>query len=604
MTNTIIMNTGIDDSIGRSRYGGNTLIKDNGTRKRMEWIMKQPEVIHFTTLKNIVQPFNASTKEHESCVDKESAVHQERRKISEARAADAIRHLTLDENVRVEYEVVGEYTIRMTLEADTVSQLDKAYEMVSKACWSQVLDHTTVISDHCYEQESINKILDIETDAQLNIDKHTITVSCPNVQGMWQALAQANCIAKGNGILHKVDVNVTSSLMEKREEWWRKSACLVSIVNPILFVDDVCDDDTDDDNENNNKLLIYIEGSEAESVKREIDRLTPENNGHLGLQLNPWEHAFLLHQYDKVLQSCDQRGAVLVLNGLDLQCINAQSISFIDDILLSLASTTIPIQINSSFYFVDQNVTYMDKVPNTLSLATMYRSMEDHDFTCGKKNGKLHRIQNDTGCTIQVGDLNPSNDQRGTRKLIGFRITGNKVSEASQALIGEFPAECTFYIPEEHHKRLIGYGGQTIQGLMKRHGVYVKFVSQRRASSQEYEKGGPFGSALTGNLIGGTANSSIWRDNVVVRTPRKNSLVLERVKKELLEMADLPTTTKEYTPRRKLGEEMILVDKQALLSLQNFKYHNSIVIKSWLLDVSSVKVSVTVDRLQPMIKVH
>ena len=67
--------------------------------------------------------------------------------------------------------------------------------------------------------------------------------------------------------------------------------------------------------------------------------------------------------------------------------------------------------------------------------------------------------------------------RRGTRRLIGFRIGGNRVSEAANALMGEFPAECTFYIPEEHHKRLIGYGGQTIQALMKKYGVYVKFVS-------------------------------------------------------------------------------------------------------------------------------
>ena len=44
----------------------------------------------------------------------------------------------------------------------------------------------------------------------------------------------------------------------------------------------------------------------------------------------------------------------------------------------------------------------MDRIPKDLSLVTMYRTVEDHDFTCGKKNGKFHRIQNDTGCIIQV----------------------------------------------------------------------------------------------------------------------------------------------------------------------------------------------------------
>ena len=603
MTNTNTGSMEIDAvALGMSRYdSNNALIKNNGTRRKMEWMMKQPEVIHFAALKNIVEPLNASTSESESC-RREVLAHQERSKISEARAADAIRHLALDDNVTVDYELVNGYTLHLTLEADTMTQLDKAYQVVSKACWSQVLDHTAVISDHHYDQETITKILDIDTDAQLNIDKHTITVSCPSVQGMWQALAQANCIAKGNGILHKVDASLTRSLMEKRGEWWRKRGCLVSIVNPILFLDN--DDDTEEDND---KLLVYIEGSAAENVRNDIDKLIPESN-HLELRLNPWEHAFLLHQYDKILELCDQRGATLVLNGVNLQCINVQSTSLIDDLLLNLASTTLPTQISSPFYFVDQSVTYMNQIPSNLSLVTVYRSAEDHDFICGKKNGKLHRIQNDTGCAIQVGDSNPSNDVRsGTRRLVGFRITGNKVSEAAQALVGEFPAECTFYIPEEHHKRLIGYGGQTIQALMKRHGVYVKFVSHHRASSGEYEAGGPFGSALIGNPIGGTTSSSMRKDNVVVRTPRKNSLVLERVKKELLEMANLPPTTttiKEGTQEGRPEDEMILVDKQALLALQNVDHYNSIVIKSWLLDVSSVKVSVTVDRLQPMIKVR
>ena len=157
-------------------------------------------------------------------------------------------------------------------------------------------------------------------------------------------------------------------------------------------------------------------------------------------------------------------------------------------------------------------MTYMHHIPRKLSCVTVYRTMEDHDFTCGKKNGKLHRIQNDTGCLIQVEPVDGRWERRrGTRRLVGFKISGNKASEAAHALMGEFPAECTFHIPEEHHKRLIGYGGQTIQGVMKKYGVYVKFVSHSKGTSSGRgdEGRGPFGNTLTCNAINAASSTSM-----------------------------------------------------------------------------------------------
>ena len=82
----------------------------------------------------------------------------------------------------------------------------------------------------------------------------------------------------------------------------------MSIVHPILFVDD------NDDGEDNDKLLVYIEGEAVERVKGEIDALAKEGN-HFTLTLTPWEHALLLHQYNKLLHLCDQHNAVMVLRG-------------------------------------------------------------------------------------------------------------------------------------------------------------------------------------------------------------------------------------------------------------------------------------------------
>ena len=179
-----------------------------------------PEVIRFASLNNIVETCDA-----QSSTRNDPITQHARGKISEARVADALRHLSLDDSIMLDYELVDEHTIHLTLEADTVSQLDTAYKVVSGVCWSQVLDHTIVITKHPYEGDVLDKILDMETDAQLSIDEHGITISCPNVQDMWQALAEMNCIAKGNGILHKVNVNAITGLM-RREGGVVEEGCL------------------------------------------------------------------------------------------------------------------------------------------------------------------------------------------------------------------------------------------------------------------------------------------------------------------------------------------------------------------------------------------
>lgn len=64
------------------------------------------------------------------------------------------------------------------------------------------------------------------------------------------------------------------------------------------------------------------------------------------------------------------------------------------------------------------------------------------------------------------------------------------------------PAEYEFYIPDYHHKRIIGVGGKNIQTVMKNYGVYVKFIG-----SEEFKP------------LGGLVESD---NNVLARTPAKN----------------------------------------------------------------------------------
>lgn len=82
----------------------------------------------------------------------------------------------------------------------------------------------------------------------------------------------------------------------------------------------------------------------------------------------------------------------------------------------------------------------------------------------------------------------------------------------------ELPAEISFHVPETYHKRIIGVGGKSIQRIMKKWGVYVKF-----SNAEEF-------AALGGYLDN--------EDNVVARTPAKNAINLENLKAAVMEMVN------------------------------------------------------------------
>lgn len=80
----------------------------------------------------------------------------------------------------------------------------------------------------------------------------------------------------------------------------------------------------------------------------------------------------------------------------------------------------------------------------------------------------------------------------------------------------ELPAEVSFHVPEIYHKRIIGVGGKNIQRIMKKYGVYVKF-----SNAEEFA------------ALGGYHENE---DNVIARTPAKNSVSLDQLKAAVMEI--------------------------------------------------------------------
>ncbi|ADM11749.1 uncharacterized protein Eint_061440 [Encephalitozoon intestinalis ATCC 50506] len=149
----------------------------------------------------------------------------------------------------------------------------------------------------------------------------------------------------------------------------------------------------------------------------------------------------------------------------------------------------------SSFLVISekQNLLRMVEENGGYVEAEMDIETETVEFLCGKKNGKITRIMRDVCCGIGI-HKKPGSSR--VHMVINGRSEAFK--NALEMIEDEFPEELTFYIDEKHHKRIIGYGGKNIQKIMKKHGVYIKFMNERERKKSAY------------------------KDNVVIKTPRKN----------------------------------------------------------------------------------
>lgn len=148
------------------------------------------------------------------------------------------------------------------------------------------------------------------------------------------------------------------------------------------------------------------------------------------------------------------------------------------------------------------------EVKFSVELATEHR-----EFISGKKNGKINRIMKATGAKIKFDQCNEYNFYVDLSSVIAL-----KAVEALALLQEELPAEISFFVPETYHKRIIGVGGKNIQRIMKKYGVYVKF-----SNSEEFANLGGYFDNL---------------DNVVARTPSKNTMNLDNLKQAVMELVN------------------------------------------------------------------
>lgn len=139
-------------------------------------------------------------------------------------------------------------------------------------------------------------------------------------------------------------------------------------------------------------------------------------------------------------------------------------------------------------------------------------SNEHREFISGKKNGKINKIMQTTNVKIKFETFNDHNF------LIDLAGPDTSVLQGLTLLQEELPAEISFHVPEGYHKRIIGVGGRSIQRIMKKYGVYVKF-----SNAEEFA------------ALGGYNDND---DNVVARTPAKNAINLDNLKQSVMELVN------------------------------------------------------------------
>ena len=142
---------------------------------------------------------------------------------------------------------------------------------------------------------------------------------------------------------------------------------------------------------------------------------------------------------------------------------------------------------------------------------------EHREFISGKKNGKLNKIMTNTSVKIKFESLNEHNfliDVSGS--------SAHNVLRGLTLLQDELPAELAFHVPEMYHKRIIGVAGRSIQRIMKKYGVYVKFNSAEEMRAQALDD----------------------EENVLARTPAKNALSLDSLRASVMEL--VPAKDKDF----------------------------------------------------------
>lgn len=165
--------------------------------------------------------------------------------------------------------------------------------------------------------------------------------------------------------------------------------------------------------------------------------------------------------------------------------------------------------------FSKTSVQYQIELPN-----------KEKNFIAGKKNGKIIKIINMSQVQIKLLPFNDDN--------FIVEISGNDLLDSILGLglfEDELPTIYQFNVPESFHRQIIGVGGQTIQIIMRKFNVFVKFSNSFELSDKTLD---------SKHILQSTnfQQSFIRKNNVIIKCPSKNKSEIPLAKIELEKLVE------------------------------------------------------------------
>lgn len=186
-----------------------------------------------------------------------------------------------------------------------------------------------------------------------------------------------------------------------------------------------------------------------------------------------------------------------------------------------------PDSTRSATSYLSQFESYLGE---TIDRVTIHYQLElpnqEREFISGKKNGKLVKISNSASVSVQ---LLPFTDHN-----FIVELSGNSIQDSAlgmNLLEKELPKSITFNIPESFHRQIIGVGGQTVQRIMRKFNVFIKFSNSFEAGDKPLDR----------QHSGQTANFGqgfVRKNNVIIKCPAKNMSQIPLAKLELEKLVD------------------------------------------------------------------
>lgn len=193
----------------------------------------------------------------------------------------------------------------------------------------------------------------------------------------------------------------------------------------------------------------------------------------------------------------------------------------IDDVSIAVAATGVTVFANDNQMVLSGKSELVKRAVDLLASMIpcgrvrymLEQAISQKEFILGKKQGKVTKIMSGTSSVISLDPLHEYNFRMSIEAASAL-----EAKTSIRLLEAELPAERSLYIPESFHKQIIGAGGLTIQSLMRKHNVFIRFGS----SGDKYPN-------AFGNLI---------VDNVVIRCPSKNASSIDAAADELQGLVD------------------------------------------------------------------